>query len=182
MTSRRVANRYAKAIIEMAQEGDSVEEVHEDFLTLGQAIEASRDLRNFLLSPIIDDHVKSRVLTELFTDKVSELMMRFVQLLARKGRSRDLPAIITAFERLRDVERNETSATIRSAVDLRDDQKQSLVRHLSAVSGRTIRPTWIVDPQLVGGLTARFEDTMIDASVQNHLQRLRRAFIEGVQI
>jgi len=163
----------------MAQEGDSTEVVHEDFQTLGAALRGSRELQLFVESPVVDDLVKERVLTQIFDGKVSDLVIRFVRLLARKGRSRDLPAIIDAFSRLRDVERNETPAMIRTAVDLRDDQKEAVLRHLSTMAHRTLRPQWIVDPTLIGGFTALIADTMVDASVRNQLERLRRSLIHG---
>lgn len=179
MTSSRVALRYARAIIDLSQEGDSTDVVYEDFLTLREAIRGSSDLRHLLDSPIVDDHVKEQVLAAIFRDKVGELVSRFVGLLARKGRARDIPAIIGAFERLRDVQRNEVPATIRTAVELRDDQRDTLVKHLSRISGRTVRPTWIIDRSLIGGFTATFDDTMVDASVRNQLERLRQSFVHG---
>lgn len=179
MMSNRVALRYARAIIDLALEGDSVDIVHDDFLTLQGAIRESRELQHLLESPIVDDYVKDRILTAIFASKTSDLVLRFISLLARKGRSHDIPAIVAAFQRLRDAQRNEVPATIRIAVELREDQRASLVDNLQRISRRTVRPTWIVDQSLIGGFTARIEDTLIDASVANQLERLRQLFISG---
>ncbi len=179
MTSSRVALRYARAIIDLSQEGDSTEVVHEDFRTVREAVRGSIDLRHLLDSPVVDDHVKEQILVAIFRDKVGELVLRFISLLARKGRARDIPAIIDAFERLRDVQRNEVPAMIRTAVELRDDQRATLVAYLSRISSRTVRPTWLVDHSLIGGFTATFDDTLVDASVRNQLERLRASFVYG---
>lgn len=179
MITSKVAERYAKSLLEMAIEDDSVALIEADFQMVKRAIEGSRDLRNFLATPIIDDHRKEKVLHEVFVGKVSPLVERFIALMARKGRSSALPSIVEAFEDLLDRMRKITPATITTAVELDAEQRARLEAQLAHMSGQTIRPDYRIDESLIGGFRALFEDRMIDASVRHQLDRLREALILG---
>jgi F-type H+-transporting ATPase subunit delta len=179
MIKSRVAERYAKSLLEMATEDDIVAEVEGDFHTVREAIAGSRDLRNFLATPIIDDHRKESILTEIFATRVSPLVGRFISLMARKGRASQLPDIVEAFEDLLDRVRQITPAEITTAVVLDPEQRARLEAHLTTMSGGSLRPVYRVDPELIGGFRARFQDRMVDASVRHQLERLRESLISG---
>lgn len=179
MASTRVAQRYAKALMELAKEEGSFDIVVEDIRTISAAIEGSNDLRNMLRSPIIDDRTKESILRAVFGGKIGTIADRFVSLLTLKGRSPQLADIITAFNHLLDKEQNTVQATITTAVDLDPAQKQKLEERISTLSGHNVRATYVIDPSIIGGFRARFEDRMIDASVRHQLDRLRESFVEG---
>ena len=179
MIKSKVAERYAKSLLEMATEDNAVAVVEGDFQTVKQAIAGSRDLQSFLATPIIDDHRKERILTEIFAGKVSPLVERFIALMARKGRSSQLPDIVEAFEDLLDRMRAITPARITTAVALDPEQRSRIEQQLSKMSGRTLRAEYQIDPTLIGGFQALFEDRMIDGSIRHQLDRLRESLIEG---
>jgi F-type H+-transporting ATPase subunit delta len=179
MATTRVAHRYAKALMEIAQEQGSFDTVIDDVQTLRSAIEGSTDLRNLLASPIIDVHTKERILREIFGGKIGTVADRFIALLATKGRAADLAAILRAFQHLLDIERNVVVATITTAVELDVAQRTRIEERIKQMSGHDVRAEYMVDPSLVGGFRARFEDKMIDASVRHQLERLRISLIEG---
>lgn len=177
--STRVAQRYAKALMDLAKDEGVLDTVSEDMQTIRAACEGSSDLRNFIESPIIDTRTKERVLREVFGGKIGTAVDRFISLLALKGRASSLPATAIAFSALLDTMNNIVPATITTAVDLPDDQKRKLEAHITKLSGHNIRATFKVDPSIVGGFSARFQDKMIDASVRHQLERLRASFVEG---
>jgi F-type H+-transporting ATPase subunit delta len=165
--------------MEIAKEQGGFDAVIEDVQTLRSAIAGSLDLRNLLATPIIDNHVKERLLREIFSGKVGTIADRFISLLALKGRAVDLPSVLQAFQDLLDIERNLVVAKIVTAVELDAAQKGRLEDRIKQLSGHDVRAEYTVDPSLVGGFTARFEDKMIDASVRHQLERLRTSLIEG---
>jgi F-type H+-transporting ATPase subunit delta len=179
MSSSKVAERYAKSIIEIAEEQNALPDVESDFLMVGRAIEGSRDLQNFLATPIIDDHRKEHILAEIFAGHVTPLVERFIALLARKGRASHLPQVVVAFATLLDRMRHVTPAAITSAVELDAAQRARVEAQLAAMSGGTIRPEYRVDPSLIGGFRALFANRMVDASVRHQLDRLRETLVEG---
>jgi len=182
MATTRVAQRYAKALMELAKEEGAFDTVVEDVRTIAAAVEHSDDLRNLLRSPIIDERTKEKILREIFGGKIGTIADRFIVLLTLKGRSGDLPDIIDAFNRLLDRERNVVPATITTAVSLDPAQRRKLEERISSLSGHGIRATYVVDPSIIGGFHARFADRMIDASVRHQLERLRESFVEGSSV
>jgi F-type H+-transporting ATPase subunit delta len=179
MTKSRVAQRYARAIMEIAQSEKSLDGVIEDFRTLGAAIEGSTDLQNLLASPIYDERLKDRLLREIFNGKISPVTARFISLMALKGRSNQLPNIIRAFQDLLDQERNVMPATITTAVELAPEQRGRIEEQIARMSGHNVRATYKVDPSLIGGFQALFEDTMIDASIRHQLGRMYDSLVAG---
>ncbi|MBN1447154.1 MAG: ATP synthase F1 subunit delta, partial [Bacteroidetes bacterium] len=71
------------------------------------------------------------------------------------------------------------STTIRSAVELTDDQRRALQDALSAASGKRVDAVYDIDPLLIGGVTVRLGDTVYDGSVRQQLKRLRDRFVRG---
>jgi F-type H+-transporting ATPase subunit delta len=179
MTKSRVAQRYARAIMEIAQSEKSLDAVIEDMRTLGSAIEGSTDLQNLLASPIYDERLKDRLLREIFNGKISAVTGRFISLMALKGRSNQLPKIIQAFQELLDQERNVMPATITTAVELGAEQRGRIEEQIARMSGHNVRATYKVDPSLIGGFQALFEDTMIDASIRHQLGRMYDSLVVG---
>ncbi len=179
MATTRVAERYAKALMSLAKEQNVFDVVIEDMQTINGAIIGSRDLQLMLHSPVIDPRKKESILRQIFSEKIGTLTDHFLSLLALKGRSVDLPAIIVAFGHLLDKETNVMPATITTAVDLDVVQRQKLEQKIATISGHKVRANYVVDPSIIGGFRARFEDRMIDASVRHQLDRLRESFAEG---
>jgi F-type H+-transporting ATPase subunit delta len=179
MATTRVAERYAKALMDLAQQDGKFDATVEDIRMISRAMAGSRDLQLLLHSPVIDDRKKEAILRQIFGGKIGTLVDRFISLLVLKGRGVDLPAIITAFERLVDKATNMMPATITTAVELGPAQREKLEQRIATISGHTVRANYLVDPSLIGGFLARFEDQMIDASVRHQLDRLRESFVEG---
>lgn len=163
--------------MEIARQENALDVVVEDFRTIGAAIEGSRDLQVFLLTPVIDVRVKANILQEIFKGKLGNLMDRFIALLTRKGRAEDLRSIVDSFFALLDKEQNVVTATVTTAVEVGAEQKKAIDDRLHQLSGKNIRSTYAVDPEIVGGFRARFGDTMIDASVRHQLDRMYDALI-----
>ncbi len=179
MTQTRAAQRYARAVMDIATQENALEALTEDFKTLRGALEGSRDLRNFLVTPVIDNRVKATVLGEIFAGKLGPVTERFLTLLTKKGRGEDLPAIVEAFFQLLDREQNVLPAVITTAVDLAGPQRAAVEDRLRTISGKNIRAEYKVDPELIGGFRALFGDTMIDASVRHQLDRIYESFVGG---
>ena len=171
--SYRIASRYAKSLIELAQEKGKLEEVHADVLLLNESFHASRELRIFLKSPVIGSEKKVEVLNKLFLSKVNEITGRFIILLTTKGREQFLSEIAEAFIAQYNVLKNITPVTITSAVKL---DKTTIDNLLSGLRKREkieeIQLTESIDESLLGGFVLLYGDKQIDSSVRSSLQKL----------
>jgi F-type H+-transporting ATPase subunit delta len=179
MSEFRAAHRYALAMISVAEETKALEKVNKEFEWLNALISQSHEFFIFLKSPVVNTEKKKRVLTEILQGKVSDLTMKFVVLLASKGREGLLPEITRQFFRLRDERLGILNVTAKTAVPFTGTQEKQLSDQLEHVTKKKIRMNYIIDPSLKGGFTVQHDDTVWDASVRRQLELLRERFTEA---
>ena len=179
MTNPRVARRYAKALVEMAEEQKETAAVVKDLESLRQLMKGSREFVLFLKSPIINRVKKHDVLRVLFEGRIGGATVRFLDLIAEKGREEILPDIIDQFFILRDERQGIVNVEVSVVSDFSKDQTAFLQKKLETYTGKSVRITFSVDKQLKGGFVARVGDTVFDGSVKRQLELLRQRFVEG---
>jgi F-type H+-transporting ATPase subunit delta len=171
-----LAGRYATALFELAQEERAVETVERDFSALKNAVTGSPDLARLVRAPVFsrDDQKKGMdaVLRRL---EAAPLTVRFVLLLATKGRLFVLLDVMRAFSLLAARQRGEIRAEVTSARALSDTEVSELRAVLKSRLGRDARLDAKVDPSLLGGLVVKVGSRMIDSSLRTKLEGLRVA-------
>ena len=177
--NRRVAARYARALMDLGEERNVLDKLAEDLRDIVQTVQSSRELRIFLLSPVATPDQKLRVLSEIFGKRSSDITRKFVTLLVRKGRSEYLYATAEEFLRMLDAKRNILPARIESATKLTEAEQMQLLAKLERITGKRIRADFLLDPSLRGGFIARMGDEMVDASLKHQLELLREQFSRG---
>jgi F-type H+-transporting ATPase subunit delta len=90
MSEFTLATRYAKSLIQLAQEKGRLEPVYSDIKDLKRNLDGSRDLQLMMKSPVITPDKKLAVIKQLFEGKVNELIYKFMVLVIKKGRERNL--------------------------------------------------------------------------------------------
>ncbi len=177
MSEIRVAQRYAKSIMDLATEQNKLERIVEDMKTL-QGVAKNRDFSLMLNSPIINTDKKLAILTALFGSNCDALTMSFFKLIATKGRENALPEIATAFldeyKNLKGI----LSVKITSATALTEDVLSSLRSKIlaTASSVKEVDFQTAVNPSLIGGYVIEMGDTLLDASVSHSLSELKKNF------
>ncbi len=179
MTNTRVAQRYALALIELAEETGTAGTIDADAAYLFRLMSQSAEFGVFLRSPVINHHRKKKILTEILKGKISDLMLNFTILLASKNREELLGEVIRQFFPLREKRQGIVTAEVRTVVPLTSGEQESLRAKLSKNLGKTVRMRTALEPSLRGGFTVRFDDTIWDASVRRRLEVLRHRLITG---
>jgi F-type H+-transporting ATPase subunit delta len=110
---------------------------------------------------------------------VGPLTLKFVLLLASKGRELLLPGILRQFTILRDKRLGILNITVRTAVAFTPEEEASLVKQLEQTTGKKARMMWVLDRSLIGGFVVELEDTVWDASVRHQLEALKIRLVEG---
>ncbi|TAN48229.1 MAG: F0F1 ATP synthase subunit delta [Rhodospirillales bacterium] len=169
-----LAERYASALFQLAEEGAALDKVAQDLKDLKAMIGASEELRRFLKNPVHSRSEHEQTLSALaakagFTD----LTRRFLGLVARSRRQNALPAMIGAFLARLGKSRGEMTAEVRAAQALSDSQTALLKAHLAKATGGKVDLDVTVDPKLLGGLVVRLGSRMIDTSLRTKLQHLK---------
>ncbi len=174
--NRRVAARYAIALMDLGEELQALDRIAEDLRDIEQTVHDSRELKLVLMSPVITPDQKLNLLTEIFGKRFGDLTMKFIALLVRKGRAEYLLATAEEFLQMLDVKRNILHARIASAVGLTEQERQQLIAKLERMTGKQVRADFNTDALLRGGFVARVGDEMIDASLKHQLELLRVQF------
>jgi F-type H+-transporting ATPase subunit delta len=181
MKNTKVAYRYAKSLLGLASERGETDRIEADFGLMLPAMRENRELRVFLNSPVVNSDKKEKVLQAVFGAHVSELMNAFMRILTAKGRETLLLEIAESY--LDQIRRQKgiMSATVLSAVPIDDEVRQSfstIVKTLNKEGDIALNEE--VDPELIGGFKLIIEDTMVDASVQAQLKKLRMAYSKNL--
>ena len=169
-----VAQRiYAKALFEAAQEKGRLDSVRDELGSFAEAVEQVPQLRALLENPEVESRAKVDALREILAD-ADELVRNFLLLVVEKGRAQELAEIVREFDALVAAEEGILDVELTTAVELSDDDATKLLEQIEQVSGRRLRATREVDPELIGVFVLRAGSYRADASVRGRLQRLRR--------
>ncbi len=171
-----VAERYATALFELAQEERAVEAVERDFAALKAAVAESPDLARLVRAPVFSREEQQKGMDAVLRRmEAAPLTVRFVLLLAAKRRLFTLLDVIKAYDILVARLRGEVRAEVTSARPLNDAEVAELRAVLKSRLGRDARLDAKVDPSLLGGLVVKVGSRMIDSSLRTKLDGLRVA-------
>jgi len=175
-----VAQRYARAILELAAESGLVAPVARQLQQVAEAYSASEELRSVLADPIIDEDKRSKILTALAQRlSLNPLVQNALSVLEAKGRLGALPDIVQSYLELADEQAGLLQASVSSAVPLSDPQAQTLKGELERLTGRKIALERRHEPALLAGVVARIGDHVIDASLRGRLEELAQRLRES---
>jgi F-type H+-transporting ATPase subunit delta len=179
MSAQTVATRYAKSLIDLAQEQNKLDVLREDILSF-QALTKNRDFYNLLKSPVVSISKKRKIIDLLMEGKVDEMMLAFIRILLTKGREGLLPEIAAAFIQQYRRIKNISTVKLTSATKLSDEVLENVKRKLidSGATEDQIMMTTVVDPQSIGGFILEFGGNIYDSSVAHKLELLRKKFNE----
>ena len=178
MSVARIAGRYAKSLIDLAQEQGKLETILGDMSAFKTATE-NKDLHMMLKSPIINTTKKRNILKSLFGESFDEMTMAFVNIVLTKGREEFLPEICQEFVGQYQQIKNITSATVISATALKEDTLEKIkdkIRTEMTDGNGDVQVTTKVDASLLGGFVIEIGDKLYDASVATSLKNLRKEF------
>lgn len=176
MGENKIARVYATALYEAAVEEGRVEQVGRDLGEIVQAMDASPELRQFLVAEEINDSRKTQVLMEL-TEGGDELVRNFLRLLVDKNREGELTAVHRAFVSRVEEAQGIVHVEVVTAVPLTAPLREALRAKIESSLKKTVELTMIVDEEILGGLRLRIGDRIADASVRYRLEQLRKVLI-----
>jgi F-type H+-transporting ATPase subunit delta len=168
-----IAQVYARSLFEVAKEHDKLDEIREELGQLSQALEESRDLSLFLFSPYFSTEEKKEGLHRVISD-ADESLVNFLELLLENHRMPALPRIRREYDDLWREENRLLPVEVTSAVELDDNTIKSIGDRVGEQTGRTVELSSSVDPDLVGGIVLRVGNSILDASIRNRLEQLRK--------
>ncbi len=176
MSEIQVASRYAKSLIDLAQEQNSLEPVKKDIELFIATCRANPTLQAVLKNPIIGPDKKANILDSLFGDKLNPMILSFFKIVVRKGRSEILYATAKEFINEYNIRKNIVKATVISAADLSEENKKQLEDVVKQATKGEVVLTAKVNPDLIGGFVLKVGDKQFDASLSSQLHKLKKEF------
>jgi F-type H+-transporting ATPase subunit delta len=171
------ANRYAKALIE-ALYPDKAESGLDQLRQFSSLLQDQPDARRFFENPTIPTDRRMALLNQIADSAGTSAELRnFIGILIERNRLENLDEIIAAYERFFDKRMGVVRATVTTAQPLDATQRDELAATLAAVTGKQVRMTVAVDPELIGGAVARVGSTIYDGSLRQQLETFKARLV-----
>jgi F-type H+-transporting ATPase subunit delta len=180
MSELTVATRYAKSIIDLAQENKALEEIRNDMELFSQTLKANHELQTVLANPIIGHARKIRILEAIFGKKINKVTDSFFKIMVNKSRAGVLYATSAEFINQYNIIKHISRAYVTSAAPLSEENKKTIKAELEAATGQKIELHTRVDEELIGGFVLTIGDRQVDTSISNSLIKLKNDFIHGI--
>jgi F-type H+-transporting ATPase subunit delta len=173
-----LAQVYARALFQVAKERDQVDVVREQIGEFADAVEADRNLATFFFSPYFSTEEKKDGLHK-GVEGAEESVMNFLELLLEKHRMPVIYRIRREYDALWREENKLLPVQVTSAVELDEGTVRSIGDRISEQTGQKVDLTSKVDPDIVGGIVLRVGNSILDASIRNRLEQLRKQVARG---
>lgn len=180
MNNPRLANRYAKSLLDLAVERDVLSPVIEDMKMFVRLCRQNPDFVTVLSSPIIASDKKLKIIESITADRVHELTTLFIRLLVQKTREINLPGIAKAFVEQYNVLKNIYKVKFTTAHPVSEELQKTIAAKVKAEKNlENIEWESAVDESLIGGFKLQLGDLLIDASVSHDLKDISRQFLNN---
>lgn len=166
------ARRYAEAAFQLAERDDAFE-AWADGLSLVAAVASDAGVARLADNPALPHADREAGVADLFGGRVSPGVLNLARLLARRGRFETIPAVAAEFTRLLNRRNGIVEAVITSAAPLTAGEADAINARVATMTGSAVSLRTEVDAALLGGLTIKIGDQLLDASVRGRLERLR---------
>jgi F-type H+-transporting ATPase subunit delta len=168
-----IADVYARALFEVARENDVLDRVHDELGEFADALATDRNLQVFFFSPYFSSEEKKEGVKRIVSD-ADERMLNFLELLAERHRMPVLFRIRREFDSMWADENKLLPVTVTSAVELDEELVNSIGERIEEQTGRRVELSSNIDPDVLGGLQVRVGNMVLDATVRNRLEQLRK--------
>jgi F-type H+-transporting ATPase subunit delta len=168
-----IAQVYARALFQVALEHDKLDVLRDELGQFADAVSESHELSVFLFSPYFSTEEKRDGLRKVVVDADPEFQ-NFLELLAENHRMPVIFRIRRAFDALWAEERKLLPVDVTSAIELDAKLVKSIGERIGEQTGRKVELNAHVDPEILGGIVLRVGNSVLDASIKNRLNRLRR--------
>lgn len=173
MSVGTVASRYARSLIELAEEKKVVNEVYQDMLLFKQVVSENRGVMLALRSPVVRHEKKLGILNALFSKKVHPVSFTIFNIITKKNREAILDAIaeeyIVQYNSLKGIQK----ALVTTSIPLNDTLRAKFNKIVADATGKTVELEERVNEKLIGGFILRVGDRQFDASLKSRLNELK---------
>ena len=178
--STETSDRYAKAVFELAQENNEIENLENEIKDLSNFYDTDSEFVNFIMNPTQSIENQLNVIKKISEImKFSKTLNNFLSLLVVKRRIFFLKKIMKSFLNLTAIKRGELSAKLISSKNLSNEELKEISSELSKVINSEINFDYKMDQSLIGGFKMQIGSLMIDTSIKNKLKKYEQKMLEN---
>jgi F-type H+-transporting ATPase subunit delta len=178
VTDSRVTRRYVAALYDAADRAGVADLVESDLGLITYTLETIPKLEDALLQPLVPAEKKKQIVGQIFANKIHEVTLHYLYLIMDMGRAEVVKQTESEYIRIANERRGIVLAEATSAREMTPEQVAELKKKLEAYTARSIDLRLNVDDSLIGGVSVRIGDTVLDGSVTGYLARLREQLLE----
>jgi ATP synthase F1 delta subunit len=168
-----IAQVYSRSLFEVAREQGKLDEIRDQLGEFADVLADERNMQLFFFSPQFSTEEKKEGLHKAL-DGADETLVNFLELLLEKHR---MPAIFRIRRQFDDRWREENKllpVQVTSAVELDEETVRKIGEEIGEQTGRKVELASRVDPDILGGIVLRVGNSILDASIRNRLEQLRK--------
>jgi F-type H+-transporting ATPase subunit delta len=173
-----IAAVYAQALLEVGLENERLDVLHEQLDAVTDAVDGSRELQVFFFSPYFSTTEKQAGLGRMLTD-ADPLLTNFLDLLIEKHRMPLIFRIRRELDKRWEEQHRMLAVSVTSAIALDSTTVAHIGERIGERTGRRVTLTSEVDPEILGGIVVRVGNSILDASIRNRLEQLRKQVARG---
>jgi F-type H+-transporting ATPase subunit delta len=180
MRASAVDRRYARALLDLAEESKQTDKIARDLQDLRAAWEASAELRNVFENPGFSTEARKKIVDALAKRMgLTPVLMNTLFLLSDRRRLRYVPEIAEAFTDLAESKSGRVRVTVTTASPLPEKYFIELQKVLETATGRKVVLDKHEDPSIIAGVVTRIGDKVFDGSVGNRLVELKETLLSS---
>jgi F-type H+-transporting ATPase subunit delta len=168
-----IAAVYARSLFEVAKEQNKLDSLRTQLGDFADALDASRELQVFFFSPYFSTVEKQDGLDRAVSD-ADPILVNFLKLLIENHRMPVIFRVRRGFDELWLAENKRLPVQVTSAVALDSSTVDQIGARIAEQTGQKIDITSTVEPDILGGLVIRVGNSILDASIRNRLEQLRK--------
>ena len=180
MINRKIARRYAKALMNIGQEDGNYDTYGKELDTFTSLFQGEEQLREVLSNPAFGIPRRQAIIKEIGKKlRLNPITINFLHLLVDKNRIRYLPDIASLYRELADEAAGRARVHLITAHELSVQKLKELTAGLQGFVGKQLIMEVETDPSLIGGVVARIGGMVYDGSVNTQLERLKETLVKG---
>jgi F-type H+-transporting ATPase subunit delta len=168
-----IAAVYARSLFEVASEQEKIDDIREQLGEFADALADSRELQVFFFSPYFSTEEKKQGLDKAVSG-ADPVLINFLQLLIEKHR---MPVLFRArriYDSMWEEKNRLLPVQVTSAVELDSETVERIGDRIAEQTGRKVELSAQVEPDILGGIVVRVGNSILDASIRNRLEQLRK--------
>jgi F-type H+-transporting ATPase subunit delta len=173
-----IAQVYARALFEVAEDGGLLDVIREQLGQFADALNDNRELQTFFFSPYFSTEEKKDALHRII-DGAEPTFMSFLETLIERHRMPAIFRIRARYESFWDEANQLLPVEVTSAIDLDEQTVRAIGERIGQQTGRKVELSSSVDSGILGGIVLRVGNFILDASIRNHLDQLRKQLAQA---